>query len=57
MIEAGAPSTEGYVACSYGVPAPPGVVMVAPPTTLCNEEGAKRRPRYKTMGKARPRAL
>jgi hypothetical protein len=30
MIEASAPSTGGYVACSYGVPAPPGVVMVAP---------------------------
>ena len=36
MIEAGAPSTGGYVACSYGVPAPPGVVMVSPPTTQRN---------------------
>ena len=38
MIEAGAPSTGGYVACSYGVPAPPGVVMVSPPEVPRNAE-------------------
>jgi hypothetical protein len=50
MIEAGAPSTGGYVACSYGVPAPPGVVMVSPPTTQVNASRAQSEGR---AGKAR----
>jgi hypothetical protein len=48
MIEAGAPSTRK--SCRFvvwGVPAPPGVVMIASPEVPRNEEGAKRRPRQK----------
>jgi hypothetical protein len=41
MIEADAPSTGGYVACSYGVPAPPGVVMVSPPEVPRNASRAQ----------------
>ena len=41
MIEAGAPSTGGYVACSYGVPAPPGIVILAPPTPQRNASRAQ----------------
>jgi hypothetical protein len=43
MIEADAPSTEEVTASTFGsgVPAPPGVVMVAPPEATRNAEGRK----------------
>jgi hypothetical protein len=42
MIEAGAPSTRGKLWHAFrGVPAPPGVVMVAPPEVPRNAEGRK----------------
>jgi hypothetical protein len=47
MIEAGAPSTEEVVAVHGGVPAPPGVVMVSPPTTQRNASRAQSEGRAK----------
>ena len=38
MRETGALSTGELQSVYRGVPAPPGVVMVSPPTTLCNTE-------------------
>jgi hypothetical protein len=52
MIEAGAPSTgESCHSALGGVPAPPGVVMVAPPEVPRNAEGAQREGR---VGGGRP---
>jgi hypothetical protein len=49
MREAGEPSTGGWV-----VPAPPGIVLVAPPPVPRNAEGAQsERPRYKEGSKKR----
>jgi hypothetical protein len=41
MIEADAPSTEEATLAHRVVPAPPGIVMVAPPTTQRNASGAQ----------------
>jgi hypothetical protein len=41
MIEAGGPSTSEFQECHRGVPAPPGIVMVAPPTAPRNAERAQ----------------
>ena len=41
MIEAGAPSTRKVQKLIRSVPAPPGVVMVAPQTLLRKAEGAQ----------------
>jgi hypothetical protein len=57
MIVADAPSTGVYVACSYGVPAPPGIVMVALSRVLCNASRTQSKGRAKGLGKARPGAL
>src|SRR5215207_11127005 len=52
MREAGVPSTGGWV-----VPAPPGILMVAPRGPTQRGEGAKHRPRSEGLEKARPRPL
>jgi hypothetical protein len=57
MIEAGAPSTGGYVACSYGVPAPPGTVMLSPPEVPRNAERAQRKAALRGVQKARPKDI
>ena len=42
MIEAGAPCTWGSCSCAlYGGPAPPGIVMLAPPEVPRNAEGVQ----------------
>src|SRR5215211_4294328 len=43
--------------CLGGVPAPPGIVMVAPAEVPRNAEGAKLRPRWVEAHKARPRTV
>jgi hypothetical protein len=52
MREASEPSTE-EVEPQQGVPAPPGVVMVAPPTLLRKAEGAQSEGRAKEIVKER----
>jgi hypothetical protein len=60
MIEAGVPSTERVAVLSVrGVPAPPGVLIVAPAEVPRNVGRAQRKSRAKgrSIHKARPRAL
>jgi hypothetical protein len=53
MIEAGATSTRRSCnALGKGVPAPPGVVMLAPPEVPRNAESAQSEGRAEVMGKS-----
>ena len=50
MIEAGEPSTGELKHANRGVPAPPGVVMVAPPEVPRNAKGRAKGSRRETHG-------
>ena len=58
MIVAGAPSTENVTVLSVrDVPAPPGVVMLAPSEVTRNAEVAQCEDRARQGSKARPRGI